>query len=236
TLPSSPLTQNIVTRSAAGRAIGLVTPSAMFADSHLDVGGPYDGIITLNSSKPLQFTRPVAPDNFDARTFTEHEIDEVLGLGSHLNSPAPQFFDPEDLFSWSSLNARNTSSTGVRHFSIDRGLHLIVKLNQDPAGDYGDWDSEPQCPQNHPLVQNAFNCAGQSPEISATSPEGIALDVVGYDLIPDNGSSGVLGNISTRLPVGSGDNVLIAGFQITGSSSKQLVVRAIGPSLAQFGL
>jgi hypothetical protein len=236
TLPSSPLSQNIVTRSAAGRAIGLTTAPAMFGDGHLAVGGPYDGIITLNPSKPLQFTRPVAPNNFDARTFTEHEIDEVLGLGSHLNSPAPQFLNPEDLFSWSSLNARNTDSTGVRHFSIDRGLHLIVKLNQDPAGDYGDWDSEPQCPQNHPLVQNAFNCDGQSPEISATSPEGIALDVVGYDLVTDSGGNGFFGNIATRLPVSTGDNVLIAGFQITGNSTKQVVVRALGPSLAQFGL
>jgi len=237
TLPSSALTENIVTRAAAGRAIGLITPPAMFADGHLDVGGPYDGIITLNSSKPLQFTRPVAPDNFDARTFTEHEIDEVLGLGSHLNSPAPQFLEPEDLFSWASLNARNTSSTGVRHFSIDRGLHFIVTLNQDPAGDYGDWDSEPQCPQNHPLVQNAFNCPGQSPEISATSPEGISLDVIGYDpvtALPSNG--GVFGNISTRLPVGTGNNILIAGFQVTGNASKQVVVRGVGPSLTQFGL
>ena len=235
-LPTSQLSASIVTRSAAGRAIGLNTPAAMFADGHLGVGGPYDGIITLNSSKPLQFTRPVAPGNFDARTFLEHEIDEVLGLGSHLNSPVPEFLNPEDLFTWSSLNARNTSASGVRHFSIDRGLHFIVTLNQDPAGDFGDWDSEPQCPQNHPLVQNAFNCDGQSPEISETSPEGISLDVIGYDLLPNNNVNGVLSNISTRLPIGTGDNILIAGFQITGNSPKQLVVRAVGPSLAQFGL
>lgn len=236
TLPSSPLSDSVITRSTAGRAIGLVTPPVMYADGHLDIGGPYDGIITLNSSKPLQFTRPVAPDNADARTLTEHEIDEVLGLGSHLNSLVPQFLDSEDLFSWASLNDRNTSLTGARHFSIDQGLHLIAKFNNDPAGDYGDWDSEPQCPQNRPLVQNAFNCLGQSPEISATSPEGIALDVIGYDLVTDNGGNGVLGNISTRLPVGTGDNILIAGFQITGNSTKQLVVRALGPSLANFGL
>lgn len=236
-LPSTPLSASIVTRSASGRAIGLTTPPAMFADGHLGVGGPYDGIITLNSSKPLQFTRPVAPGNFDARTFLEHEIDEVLGLGSHLNSPAPEFLDSEDLFTWSSLNARNTSATGERHFSIDRGLHYIVTLNQDPAGDFGDWDSEPQCPQNHPLVQNAFNCDGQSPEISATSPEGVSLDVIGYDLVSnDSSTNGVLGNISTRLPVGTGNNILIAGFQITGNATKQLVIRALGPSLAQFGL
>jgi hypothetical protein len=231
TLPTSPLTAKIVSKSAGGRAIGLNTPPSDFG-----FGGAYDGAITLNSSMPLQFTRPVSAGNCDARMFTEHEIDEVLGLGSHLGSAQAQFLFAQDLFTWSSLNARNTSATGERHFSIDRGLHFIVTLNQDPAGDYGDWESEPQCPQNHTLVQNAWNCPGQSAEISATSPEGINLDVVGYDLVTDNGANGVLVNISTRLPVGSGDNILIAGFQITGSSSKQLVVRALGPSLAQFGL
>src|SRR5882724_314864 len=231
TLPTSPLTAVIVSKSAGGRAIGLNTLPADFG-----FGGAYDGVITLNSSKPCQFTRPVSAGNADARMFTEHEIDEVLGLGSHLGSAQPQFLFAQDLFSWASLNARNTTATGERHFSIDRGLHFIVTFNQDPGGDYGDWESEPQCPQNHTLVQNAWNCYGQSAEISATSPEGINLDVVGYDLVTDNGGNGVLGNISTRLPVGSGDNILIAGFQITGSSSKQLVVRALGPSLAQFGL
>ena len=231
TLPTSPLTAVIVSKSAGGRAIGLNTLPADFG-----FGGAYDGVITLNSSKPCQFTRPVSAGNADARMFTEHEIDEVLGLGSHLGSAQPQFLFAQDLFSWASLNARNTTATGERHFSIDRGLHFIVTFNQDPGGDYGDWESEPQCPQNHTLVQNAWNCYGQSAEISATSPEGINLDVVGYDLVTGNGGNGVLGNISTRLPVGSGDNILIAGFQITGSSSKQLVVRALGPSLAQFGL
>jgi hypothetical protein len=82
-------------------------------------------------------------------------------------------------------------------------------------------------------VQNAFNCDGQSTDISATSPEGINLDVIGYDLTP---ASGVFGNISTRLPVGTGDNVLIAGFIITGNGAKQLVLRALGPTLTQFGV
>jgi hypothetical protein len=38
-------------------------------------------------------------------------------------------------------------------------------------------------------------------------------------------------NISTRLGVATGDNVLIAGFIITGTTQKQLLLRAIGPSL-----
>jgi len=40
-----------------------------------------------------------------------------------------------------------------------------------------------------------------------------------------------LANISTRLAVGSGDNVLIAGFIITGSQPKKVVVRGLGPLL-----
>jgi hypothetical protein len=43
-------------------------------------------------------------------------------------------------------------------------------------------------------------------------------------------------NISTRGRVGTGDNVLIAGFIITGSGSKNVVLRAIGPSLTSFGI
>jgi hypothetical protein len=40
-----------------------------------------------------------------------------------------------------------------------------------------------------------------------------------------------LANISTRLAVGSGDNVLIAGFIITGSQPKKVIIRALGPLL-----
>jgi hypothetical protein len=43
-------------------------------------------------------------------------------------------------------------------------------------------------------------------------------------------------NISARLRVLTGDNVLIGGFIISGSVDKKVIMRAIGPSLAQFGL
>lgn len=40
-----------------------------------------------------------------------------------------------------------------------------------------------------------------------------------------------LANLSTRLKVETGDNVLIGGFIITGTQPKKVIVRAIGPSL-----
>ena len=43
-----------------------------------------------------------------------------------------------------------------------------------------------------------------------------------------------LANISTRLRVETGDNVLIGGFIVTGTEQKKIMLRAIGPSLSQF--
>jgi hypothetical protein len=45
-----------------------------------------------------------------------------------------------------------------------------------------------------------------------------------------------LANISTRIKVGLGDNVLIGGFIINGAQSKRVILRAIGPSLAASGV
>jgi len=41
-----------------------------------------------------------------------------------------------------------------------------------------------------------------------------------------------LSNLATRVQIGSANNVAIAGFIVTGNSSKQVVVRGLGPSLA----
>ena len=45
----------------------------------------------------------------------------------------------------------------------------------------------------------------------------------------------VLANISTRAVVGIGSNVLIGGFIVTGTESKEVILRAIGPSLSLSG-
>src|SRR5207249_1578922 len=43
-------------------------------------------------------------------------------------------------------------------------------------------------------------------------------------------------DLSTRLHVETGQHVGIAGFIINGSASKKVIVRALGPTLAQFGV
>jgi hypothetical protein len=153
----------------------------MFANGSVGPGGPYDGIVTLNSSYPFQFNRPTSGSNFDAQRSTEHEIDEVMGLGSRLGT-SDNDLCPQDLFSWSSPGHRNITSSGTRYFSINGGVISLVNFNQNPNGDFGDWLSA-ACPQTHPYVQNAFICMGQSSDVTAASPEGINLDVIGYNLV-----------------------------------------------------
>ncbi|MBI5382156.1 MAG: PD40 domain-containing protein [Opitutae bacterium] len=49
-------------------------------------------------------------------------------------------------------------------------------------------------------------------------------------------SDGSLRNLSTRGQVGAGEKVLIAGFVIGGTARKQILLRAIGPTLANVGV
>ena len=131
-----------------------------------------DGIITINSLQPVQFTRPVAEGNFDGRMFTEHEIDEVLGMGSHLWRPGPAVSCPTGLIQLvKPQRAQHQFEWPAFLLSIDRGLHNIVIFNQDPAGDFGDWDSDTFCPADRLYVNNAFNCPGQSTTLPHRRPK-----------------------------------------------------------------
>jgi hypothetical protein len=56
-----------------------------------------------------------------------------------------------------------------------------------------------------------------------------------FPLIFATGAEGTI-NISTRLAVGTDNNVLIGGFIITGNGSTRALIRAIGPSLTQSGV
>ncbi len=50
------------------------------------------------------------------------------------------------------------------------------------------------------------------------------------------GISPRLVNVSARNRVGTGEGILIAGFAVAGSGSKQLLIRAVGPTLGTFGV
>ena len=61
-------------------------------------------------------------------------------------------------------------------------------------------------------------------------PQGAAFDIGATEVAAGEESSR-LANISTRLDVGTGDNVLIGGIIVSGTTPKSVLIRAIGPSL-----
>lgn len=63
--------------------------------------------------------------------------------------------------------------------------------------------------------------------VHAVAYDAVVVRVTGHD---------ALANLATRVQVGAGNNVAIAGFIVTGNSSKQIVVRGLGPSLAVAGV
>jgi len=81
-------------------------------------------------------------------------------------------------------------------------------------------------PGNYTAIVKSFSSAQQP----ATT--GVALFEV-YDL---RRSGSRLGNVSTRGQVGTGDNILIGGLIVGGSTPKPVVIRALGPTLTQFGV
>lgn len=72
---------------------------------------------------------------------------------------------------------------------------------------------------------------------SATDTPGLTLlEVYDADARPGAPTGSRLVNASTRGEAGSGDNALIAGLVLSGTQPRSILLRAVGPSLASFGL
>jgi hypothetical protein len=80
---------------------------------------------------------------------------------------------------------------------------------------------------------------GYTAQVSGASTDtGVALAEI-YDATPAGTYTAAtprLTNLSARADVGTGGNILIAGFVIGGSTAKTVLIRASGPALAPYGI
>jgi hypothetical protein len=183
---TNPITgsRNVLLKSPNGRAVGLNTPEQSFNFR----GSPCP---TFTGSGCIGLNVALANSLGTLTATVEHEIDEILGLGSALNgttTPANPW--AEDLFRWASPGVRsyaaNTSTTNpcsgtpTSFFSIDGGTTDLNQFNNcNNGGDYGDWITHTPS-----QVQDAITNGSGSPSLSITSPEVRALDVIGYSIAP----------------------------------------------------
>jgi hypothetical protein len=75
-----------------------------------------------------------------------------------------------------------------------------------------------------------------SPVKLATTASALVAAGDQHSLIVEPLAQSRLLNLSTRGLAQSGDNQLIPGFVVSGTASKQLLIRAVGPTLASFGI
>ena len=191
---------DIETTSADFRAIGDDTATPCYNSSGTFVsncGQIADGVITISSSQPIDFARPVpayngSNDEYDAIRVEEHEIDEVLGVGGTgttlATSDQGSKFGPLDLYRYAAPNTPSYTSVGSAssYFSIDGGTTDIVGFNQQRSGDLADWGpNTTSCTDGGTggpgYVQDAFACNNQQADETASSPEATALEAIGYD-------------------------------------------------------
>jgi hypothetical protein len=174
--PSNPVngSNDINVKTADLRAVGI---------NGLNSGlpGGADGIIGLNTHI-TDIGSPGTSGQYSLFATAEHEIDEVLGLGSGLPLTLANGDPlPEDLFRYNSSGLRSytTTSSALAYLSID-GTNLLAQFdNQGDGGDYGDWQSNPLPGGVPPKVQDAFATAGAHATLGPLSPEVIALDAIG---------------------------------------------------------
>jgi hypothetical protein len=134
--------------------------------------------------------------------------------------------DPQlQLFSGSTVLATNDGWAGNQQIAA-----VAASLGAFAWNDPASHDSA--LVQSLPAGGYTANVSGQSGDT------GVALVEI-YDDTPAESytpSSPRLTNISARVQVGTGGNVLIAGFYIGGSTSRTVLIRASGPALIPFGL
>ncbi|MDO8541071.1 MAG: immunoglobulin domain-containing protein [Opitutaceae bacterium] len=90
----------------------------------------------------------------------------------------------------------------------------------------------------------AFALTSGSPDAallrSVSGPHTAQIKSVGSGVVLvevyDSGGTGKLVNVSARNAVGTGDNILIAGFVVDGTAAKTLLIRGVGAKLVEFGV
>lgn len=144
-----------------------------------------------------------------------------------------------DLYAASMISGDNnliTDTSGWR-FRTGEGSHNIVALDPilDPSGlrNNGGSTDTIRVLAGSPAVGAGND--GYAPMVDQRGQPCVAVHDVGAFESGGPFYPAMLANISSRLRVERGDNVLIGGFIVTGSQPKRLIVRAIGPSVPVAG-
>lgn len=123
------------------------------------------------------------------------------------------------------------TATVAANYSLDQGI-TISDATLSPEPDTVILTVSPLT-ANQSYVLTASNVEDTAPSANTIWPQS-QTSFVAQNM--PNSTAGRLANISARLQVGVGEDVLIGGFVLRGLPDKRVMIRAIGPSLSSGGI
>jgi len=170
--------------SAEAKALGLVSQNSRSIDGYIGFAGSTSGYDFDPSNGILAVT-------YDFEAVAAHEMAEVLGRITGLESASPTYRTPFDLLRYSSPRQLGFSYNQAAYFSIDGGKTYLGDFNTSSSGgDRSDWLTLFSSAD----VQDAFISTGQNLNLSYADLT--VLDALGW------GGSNV-GDTSSGTPSGT---------------------------------
>jgi hypothetical protein len=128
-------------------------------------------------------------------------------------------------------------ATGALIASNDDWQHTIIGgvITRDQVDDIRDSGHAPANPFESAIIATLQPGNYTAIVRGVNNTTGVGLVEV-YETSDPRIRDKVLGNVSTRSFVQTGNDVMIGGFIVQGSGAKRVIVRAIGPELSQHGV
>jgi hypothetical protein len=210
---------------AEAKAIGLLPASLPIAD----------GYVGFSSGVNFDFNPVggITAGDYDFEGLATHEIEEVLGRTSGLESANPAWATPFDLFRYAASGASSFSYTAASYFSIDGGKTNLGDFNYSGTGDRGDWLSVGGATD----LQDAFLSTGRAYALSASDLT--ALNTLGWgawtapagSLSPGPSTLSPVGGAQGAVPEPSTWAMMIVGMGLLGAVIRRRGAWDLAPNL-----
>ena len=214
--------------------ITLVLPKSLFQSKAVCTGtcGP------LNPSQAINITlgsvRFSPPSEIPGSGGTNETIPDTTGAASYQLRPANLCLPNTAPFASLTEDVRSGPTSLTVHFDAS-GSSDPDAIDHVATYTFNFGDGNDDVAQTSPTIAHTFTKPGlYAVRLVVTDSRGKVssnTDLQFIEVTPfTNPSAAQLLNISTRLNVQTGDNILIGGFIITGTDPKKIGIRATGPS------
>ena len=205
--------------SAGGYHTAFVAATGTFGDDRIDVGVGLSGAYDLSDFSPTPTL-----DYFTA-TVTNYVNNVPPTDTAALRAASPAWLADKTIAPLFLVNSVGDSMPYSQLADMITHLDALGVTNYNAVGLVGSthaWNNwAPVKDRALAFIADGFAGVPPPPPLPSPSP---------------GDSTKKLINVSTRADIGTGDNVMVGGFIITGTTEKRIVLRALGPSLSQSGV